>query len=704
MRPWSIAGLREEAAAQVHRWSLWTPVAFGLGCAGYFQLRIEPPLLPLLALAILTAALAALAARWGRSRALFIALSLIAFASAGFLAAKVRTLAVAAPVAPSSGRPLEVEGWVVDVVSPGATGGRLLIAPVSIAGVAPRDVPRRLRASVKPDALFGPGSAIRFTGLLNPPPAPASPGAYDFARDAFHQQIGGSALVLTPPTTIALPRPPWRFRLLMAVNAARWSLARRIVADMPAPEGGIAAAMTTGHEAWISREETDVMRDSGLAHILSISGLHMAIVGGFVFFAARLLIAAWPWAALRVSGKKVAAGAAMTAILVYLVISGWPPPAQRSAITAGIAFLAVLLDRRALSLHALATAALVVMALQPEAVVQPGFQMSFAATAALLALAESWPRGIREIKAPLWILAIQRTTGWLWAAVAASFVASAATTPFAVQHFNRVTLYGLPANLAVEPLSSFVVMPALALGAVAEAVGLPSPFLDLAGWGLNALDAVARFFAAAPRAVAIVASAPNETLAVSFVGLLFICLWRGKLRWLGLPVFLTAMLWPRSAPPAVWVAGGGANAALSMDGKALMIRPRGQAFAADVWARRRGLTLLDPQSPDREAYIRCTRDVCETLPAAPVRLAIWQRLIRPSPGDLSAMCGAADIVILRTGEASLPACSGKLVLGQAALARGGPAEISRAPEGWRVVWTQPIRGQRPWTALSDSDE
>jgi ComEC/Rec2-related protein len=207
------------------------------------------------------------------------------------------------------------------------------------------------------------------------------------------------------------------------VNAFRWSLSRRIVERLGPLEGGVAAAMTTGHEAWLSRETLDAMRDSGLAHVLSISGLHMAVVGGFVFFAVRALLAAWPWVAVRTDIKKAAALCGLVAVGSYLVVSGAPPPAERAAITASVAFLAVLLDRRAITLRALAIAALIVLALHPEAIVQPGFQMSFAATTALIALAERWPKPTREINAPWPIVAVQRAGAWIALSAAVSLVA-----------------------------------------------------------------------------------------------------------------------------------------------------------------------------------------------------------------------------------------------------------------------------------------
>src|SRR5690606_32505557 len=332
-----------------------------------------------------------------------------------------------------------------------------------------------------------------------------------------------------------LAPPPWRVRATMKVNAVRFALAERIVARLGERTGGVAAAMTTGHETWIQSPDLDAMRDSGLAHILSISGLHMAVVGGFVFFTVRLLVATWPWLALRVSGRSVPALAGLVAVGTYLIISGAPPPAERAAVTASLAFLAVLAVRQAVTMRALAAAAFVVLLLRPEAVVTPGFQMSFAATAALAALVEVWPRRIREFAAPWPIAMVRRFGSWLLAACAASLVAGMATGPFAMQHFNRTAVYGLIANLATAPLADFIMMPALALGAALEPLGLGGPFRWLAGKSVDAMLALGHWAASLPGAVQATPSAPAAALPVAFLGILFMCLWRGRWRWVGLP-------------------------------------------------------------------------------------------------------------------------------------------------------------------------
>jgi len=695
--------LGAQVAAQTLRWRLWAPVAFGGGCAVYFAFKSEPATSPLIIGAMVAAALWLWARRMAWARVLTLPLMLLACFALGMAVAKLRADAVAAPIALAMAEPTVVEGWVVDVDSPGDAGPRVVIAPVRIEGLAPEDTPTRLRATVQGVAPE-PGEAIRLFVLLNPPPAPASPGAYDFGRNAYFQSMGGVAFSLGETRSAYLSPPPWKVRAAMAVNGLRYDLAKRIVARLGERTGGVAAAMTTGHEAWLDLEQVDAMRDSGLAHILSISGLHMAVVGGFSFFLVRLLVAAWPWLALRVPGKKVAAWAGLLAVGTYLIISGHPPPAERAAITASIAFLAILLDRPAITMHALAVAAFAVLLLQPEAIVTPGFQMSFAATAALVALVEAWPVRPREISAPWPILLVQRVGAWLGMAIMASLVAGAATGPFAMQHFNRTAMYGLGANLATAPLSDFLIMPALALGALLEPMGLGAPFLWLAGQGIGMMLAVGEWVAGLPGAVRTVASAPDFVLPIAFLGVLFCCLWRGPLRWLGLPLAAAVMLWPRAPVPDLWIGDGGTNAAFVEAGQAVVMRPAVRQFAVDVWTRRRG---LEPAERAVDGWA-CTRFSCAPTEPGAGPLAMWWGRRAPSPDEIDALCRSAPVVSVRASVAVLPpSCTGRLVLDGTDHARGGAVELWRvgrvSENRWRAVWAAEVRGDRPWSRGGDPE-
>lgn len=695
-----LAWMGEQVALQSLRWRLWAPVAFGGGASIYFTMRTEPLLWPLLLGALLAVGACLTARRLGWRQAATWPLMILACLVCGLAAAKLRTEVVTAPIAPAMAEPVAVEAWVIDVDSPGERGARIVIAPVWIKGLAPERTPVRLRATLRGEPPR-PGEAIRLYAILNPPPAPAAPGAYDFGRNAFFQGMGGVAFALGETRRIDLPPAPWRLRSVMAVNAARYALAERIVARLGERTGGIAAAMTTSHETWISQTDMEVMRDSGLAHILSVSGLHMAIVGGFVFFAVRLGVAAVPWVALRAPGKKIAAVAGLAAVGAYLVVSGAPPPAERAAITASIAFLAILLDRQAVTMHGLAVAAFVVLAMQPEAIVAPGFQMSFAATAALVALVEAWPQRTREISVPWSIAAAQRFGSWLTAAVAASVVAGLATGPFAMQHFNRTAVYGLLANLGTAPVADFVMMPALALGAALEPLGLGGPCLTIAGWGVDLMLVIGTWTANLPGAVRTVASAPDYVLPIAFLGVLFVCLWRGRLRWLGLPLAAAVLLWPRAPTPDLWIGDEGTNAAFHRDAEAVVIRPGVRQFTVDLWSRRRGLTPVDRD----EAGWTCDRSSCRPHEVGIAPVALWWGRRTPAAVQMDALCRSAPVISVRAVLETLPSsCDGRLVLDGVDYTRGGAVELWRdGPSRWRAVWTADVRGDRPWSSRPASE-
>jgi competence protein ComEC len=269
-----------------------------------------------------------------------------------------------------------------------------------------------------------------------------------------------------------------------------------------------------------------------------------------------------------------------------------------------------------------------------------------------------------------------------------------------MQHFNRVAVWGLPANLAVAPLSSFVIMPFLALGAALEGLGLGEPFLTVAGWGIGAMMWIAEGVANAGGAQRVVASGPPFTLALAFVGLMLLCLWRGRLRWLGAPLALAVALWPRATPPDVWIAPDGTTAAVRQGREALLLRPDARRFGAELWGRRRGLVV--PESAAPSPLYACDRRSCGPTAAAPVALALSWSKTAPDVGDLAAMCAQAEIVVLRgVAPATPPACRDRIVLDASDFATGGAAELYRRGGEWWIVWAQPLRGVRPWTGVSE---
>jgi competence protein ComEC len=709
-------GLRQEVADQWERVLLWTPVAFGVGAAAYLGLKTEPSLAVAAALAAATIAISIAARRFSTNRWALAVSGLVATACVGFLVAKLHSNAVATPIAPTGVR--VIEGFVVDVESPSERGPRLLIAPVSISDLAPERTPVRVRivtpVSGGPDTTPPPGSMIRMLALLDPPPGPAAPGAYDFARDAWFEGVGGVGLALKPVDAIALGPPPLMLRIEMAMNSVRWTVAshlahaiRQTLGPNDGGAAGLAVAVTTSHQDWLAGGDRDALRGSGLAHMLAIAGLHTAAVSGFAFFFFRLVISAWPWLALRVSGKKVAAAAALVVVIAYLILSGAHPPARRAAITASVAFVAILADRRAVSLHSLAVAALAVLLTEPEAVLQPGFEMSFCATASLIAMSEVWPHRSVAVGLPWPIATLQKGRDWLIAMIMVSLVAGAATGPFAIQHFNRVANYGVVANLTADFIASAILMPLLAACLAAQSLGLGAeqlgPLYWAAGWAARSVISIGHIFSGAPGAAVTMASAPPLALAVSYVGIVFACLWRGILRWIGLPMAFAVALWPRPAPPAAWISNDGSDAAIVIGAGAVALKPSTHLYAVQTWAQRRNLSLpADPETALAELY-DCDRSACAPRSGLKPAIAAWWTKRVPKPERLARLCENADFLILRAATPLPSACSDVRILGRSAFDREGAAEIYPTGSGWRIVWSQPLRGERPWS-VSDSAE
>ena len=695
--------VHESVTRQFERWPLWRPVAFGGGAALYFR-PAEPYPSPLVAgLCFAAVAAAGMTGRLNAARAVTVSLILLAFALGGYLVADLRTRMVDAPVIPERLGSVHVIGDVVDIRAASAERRRLLIVPLAIGDLPAHALPARIRVVAQQVAEIEPGDRVAFSAILNPPAGPSSVGGYDFARDAFFERIGAVGALVGPVTTLGVTDAPVVDRVEIQINRWRWSLASRLTSDLhrwtsvSADGAGLAAAVTTSHEAWLSQSAEDALRGSGLAHMLAIAGLHTAAITGFVYWSLRWGVAAWPSLALRAPGKVIAAVGGLLTVVAYLALSGAHPPARRAAITAGIAFLAMILGRRAFSLHSLSVAALVVLALEPECVVQPGFQMSFCATGALIALAEARPHGTLSGKdIPFVLRAVQRVIDSLAGLAIVATVAGMATAPFAAQHFNQVTLYGTPANLLADFVASAILMPSIAAAIVGESLNfhhvVMAPVFWTIAWAAEGVIEIGKLFSGLPSAQIRVASAPEEALAISFAGLVFAILWRGRLRWIGVVASMAVFVWPRPPPPIAWINANGDNAAHVTLGRAETVREDRHPFALESFAQHHGLAT-GPSS----AAADCGRDFCIDPPGGSPRIGLWFTRRRPGSEALRKLCDADILIIKAPADLAEAQCAHPLVLTPELFRRFGAVEIFARGRGWRLDWVGPHRGQRPWT-------
>jgi competence protein ComEC len=707
---------RDAMAAQTGRSFLWLPVALGGGAAIYLVLPFEPGWLWILPPFLSLLAAFGLMRRFHSGIHLIHFIAILLAVNTGALIGKLRAEHVKAPILRESREVYGLRAFVIDNLSASSDAPRLLLAPIEVPGVPAAQTPLRLRVTLRPGVIeaanLKPGDAISTFVLLDPPPGPLIPGGYDFARTAYFQGVGGVGFIPGEPHKISVTPEGWRLIFILRLNRLRWDLTEFIVKSIqPAFKdgnalGGFAAALVSGEQAFVPQSLIHDMRDSGLAHILSISGVHMAVVGGFVFFTLRAGMALIPWLALRAPIKKVAAALSIIAVLLYLAVSGAPAPAVRAAVVACVAFGAILFDRRALSLRALAIAAIIVILLTPEAVIQPGFQMSFCATAALLAFAEAEKRPIREIQVPAWVRAFQSAVRGLWLSLLASIVATAATTPFAIAYFNRFSVYGLLSNLFEAPITALVVMPGLAAGSVFAATPIGPLALRFSGCGLWLIAQIASWTAHLPGAVIHWPSAPAYVLALSFLGIIWTCLIRGWPRWLGLAAALSILYWPRLPAPDLWVDAEGGNAAIRTGNAAYALRPV-RTYGYEQWSQRYGLGSADQTIRDRD--YDCTRFACMPWPDTKLKVGFWFSNKPPSELVLTTLCLNSDLVIVRSPMADWPAdCTGVNHISAGDFRRLGALELTRVSvsEGkgaWQIKAAQPLRGNRYWSTPSAAE-
>ncbi|WP_223633571.1 ComEC/Rec2 family competence protein [Rhodobacter sp. TJ_12] len=589
----SLAGLGDPLGAleraQIH-WLLWAPLALGAGIGLYFTLPAEPgALFHLLALAL--AALGFWA--WMRGPgALHLPAALLVLGVVGALAAEYRAQSVAAPVlehriyGPVEGRIIRIDRSARDVL-------RLTLDQVRLPGQPPATWPARARIALhgaRPDFAPEPGLRVMTTAHLSPPNGPSEPGAWDFRRNAWFARLGALSYTRAPVLVIAPPDPAdWG----LAAHRWRMALSAAMQARIPGQAGAVSAALMTGDRSAITEATNDIMRASNLYHMVSISGLHMGMLAGFVFATIRHGLALWGWVALRLPTKKIAAAVALVAATLYLWISGADIATQRSWIMIAVMLSAVLLDRRALSLHTVALAALGLLLFWPEALLGPGFQMSFAATTALVLIAKPWPRWQRSIP---WLL---RPVAML---VLTSLVAGLVTAPIAAAHFGRMSHYGILANLLAVPVMGIVVMPMGVLAACLAPLGLAAPALWLMGKGTAWVLAVADWVAGLSGAQSALAAPPGFVLPVLALAAGTAVLARGALRSLALVAIVVAALgWGVATRPTLLIAQEGALVGLmGPEGRALSkAAPR---YTAARWLEADGDTAAPDQAAQREGF------------------------------------------------------------------------------------------------------
>lgn len=709
---WFLAGfLAPGRALAGARGSLFplAPVALGTGVGVYFALPQEPGGLALAVMG-LALGLSLLAGLFGPEggRPLALALALLL---AGPLLAGWRSHAVAAPVL-GWHRYGPVEGRIVGVDRSASDAIRLTLDQVVLPGVDPERVPGRVRISVQGalDVDPVPGTRVMLTGHLGPPPGPVEPGGFDFRRLAWFEGLGALGYTRTPVLALDDPEPG----LDLALTRWRLSIARGIRERLPGEAGGFVAAILTGDRSGVGAQTTEDLRRSNLSHLLAISGLHMGLLTGVVYGGLRALLALFPVLALNWPIRKLAALGALTAAAAYLALSGGNVATQRAFVMAAVMLVAVLVERRALSLRSVALAALILLAWRPESLLSAGFQMSFAATIALVATfrwlnarrkGQSRPRGgWRRWLAPL------------VGAALCSLVAGLATAPYSAALFHRYAEYGLLANLVSVPLMGILVMPSAVLAAVLWPLGLEQAGLWLMELGTRWILTVAASVGGMDGAVRTIPAPPWWAIPALSLGALWLILWPGRSRLVGLVGLVAALAgWAMVERPALLIDRDGALIGImGPEGRALS-RARGAGYVAENWLLADGDGATQAEAAARPGFDRVDGGVRfhfagrdwfhltgqRGLAALDAHCHSGRIIVIDRAVPRAARVGAERVGAERVGAppASRPASdqghTGCEVLDPPRLSRGGGAR-ALTPTG-QILTTREVVGRRPWS-------
>ncbi|RNJ42937.1 competence protein [Mesorhizobium erdmanii] len=671
---------------------LLVPVCLAAGAIGYYSLAVEPDFAKPVAVVVLMAVCALVSRSWPKTHLGFMAALLCAL---GLLAAKVETWRAGTQMLGSE-ISTQVTGRVVSLDRMETGRIRLTIDVTSTARPKLRYAPERVRLSARDiPADMTAGSLVTGYAKLLPPTGPVRPDSYDFSFDSYFAGIGGSGFFLGNPKLVSATdgEIPLAARLFSGIENAREAIADHIRATVGGAEGEIAAALIVGVRAGIPDEINEAMRRTGIYHIISISGLHMALVAGTIMGLLRGAFALFPDFSARRPVKKYAAAAALFSIAAYLVISGVVVAAERSFIMLAVMLIAVLFDRAALTMRNLAISAIAVIVVSPHEVVGPSFQMSFAATAALVGAYAGWAdhhAGKARPPPPKRSLPGFLTRKFLLATgglAMTSIIAGCATALFAIWHFQRVSPLSLFANLAVMPIVTVVMFLAVA-SALLMPFGLDAPTLYLMGKGLTAMIAISAWISerSPVDAVGLISQQSVLLMTIALVIATMATTW---LRLAAVPFALAGLLTVSDTrAPDVLISEDARLVALPIGGGELAVsRARPNEFTVDNWKRALvSETIVVPEMFDKADGQFDITDAANLPPGAPFYCTDGVCLARHPSGAIIAhvedrkdtwkACGFADLIVVNDAT-GYDACHNPLVLvvTKRQLARKGSAAV-----------------------------
>jgi competence protein ComEC len=672
--------LKEQITANKNRLSLWSPVMLMVGIAWYFSLSKEPYVyVGIIALAV---SMLFLALAWRSAfRTVFIALLLVTL---GFTVAQWRAYRMATPLLSSELHYREVEG-TIDEIEPTEKKEKLVLSKLEIEGVAQADTPLRIRITFRGNnPLLSVGDRVRFHANLYPLPSANMPNAYDFARHFYFRGIGGTGFAMREAQKVASNPSGWS----AYIGNLRHAIGEDMRNSMKGDVGAISAAMTVGEMGPISQQAQDSLRDSGLSHILSISGLHLAIAAGIIFFNVRLLLTLIPAFALRFPVKKIAAVCAIISAFLYLALAGFPVPAQRAFLMVLFLFTAVLLDRRGITLRTLSFAACIILVLFPESMLGASFQMSFAATLAIVALYEAYGKSLSRPSSSVMMRMLRSLLGIMVTSLAATL----ATSVFVLTHFNRFALLGIVSNMVVIPLATLTIMPGMAVALLLMPFGWQEFGYSLMAFGTDIMIKMSDLIAQIPGSTLQFPSPTHSGFIIAAGGLLWVCLWTNAIRFLGVIMMIGGLSTiTNHVPVDVFISREARQVMVRLDdGHYTALRGTDRSFVIKNWLRSEGEEGLVAQKQ--------TNTLCDRIQCSLERIDFSIALIKkPDQQVVDAACKVERDVLVAWWPLSADQCPGPVMLiGKAELERFGAHTLRFSAAEPHIEYTRKEDSQRLW--------
>ena len=616
---------------------LWIPVFIAVGIGIYFYLPLEPPLIillmPWVMSVILTVSLPQKYKKAGW---------IIALICTGMLAGGIRTTQLNAPMLNKKTGPIELEATIETIEKlEQKKGSRLILSKIQTQSLNAQDIPRKIRLQLRADQNIAIGQRIQVLASLNPPSAPVIPGGFDFRRHLYFQGIGAVGFIYRAPVIIEPAPNSW-----LNIQKTRHLIAQNIRENMTERYAAIVSALIVGQKRAISNEDQQALRDAGLAHMLAISGLHIGLVSGALFFIFRMLMASIPVLALNYPIKKIAAILALMGAMLYMLLAGATVPTQRAVLMSAIVFIAIILDRSPISLRLVACAAMVVLLIKPESLLSASFHMSFAAVTCLIycydVTRNSWLAYYTQAnilkKIMLYFIAICFTT----------VIASIATAPFALYHFGQVSFMGSFANLIAMPIFTFFIMPFALLGTLLMGIGLEFLPLQIVEIGIIAMLDIAYWAQSLPGASIQIPAWNFISFILLVVGVLWAMIWKGYGKLVAIiPIVVSIILNTSNKTPDILIASSHKLVAFKTSEKLYVNTKNSEKFILENWQKHHGLTIentmiLPHKGSDKntnKAIAQCGEEGCR------IKLKNNKISFIRSPYATQKECDWADILI-----------------------------------------------------------